>query len=383
MTKSAIKQWIMVVLFYSFRIFPIQRNKIVVSMFAGKGYCDNGKSIVDRLLEESGKYDIVWLTRGDVGLFPKGVRTVSFVSLRSVYEQCTAKIWIDNRRKPGYVRKRKGQYYINTCHGNAGLKKVEFDVEAVLSSSYIRAAMNDSKMTNLVLSGSRTDTKVFRTGYRYDCEILEAGFPRQDILLSGDERLKAAVKERLGLPQESKVLLYAPTFRRQMLKMDMSVYELDWESVLSALEAAFGGMWRGVARLHPNISDLGACLDTAQGVINATDYPDMGELMLIADCVISDYSSSIVEAGIAQKLGFFFATDIEEYKKDRDFYIPIERFPFPLAQSNNELVALIRSFDIQEYHKKLRDFFYGDYGLKATGQATQLTVERIRAIAEA
>ena len=377
---QTLKYYLMVFMFYLFRIFPIKKNKIVVSMFAGKGYGDNGKAIVNSLRKDSNEYDIVWLCKDCSEKFPAGVRAVPIVSLKSVYEQCTAKVWIDNRRKPGYVRKRKEQYYINTCHGNHGLKKVEFDAEAVLSSAYLRAALNDSQMTNVVLSSSSFDTTVFRNGYRYSCEILEIGYPRQDMLFRGDETLKNEVKQKLGIPRDHKVLLYVPTFRNQMNAMDLSVYQLDWVGVLGALQNRFGTEWSGIARLHPNISALSGEWEIPENVVDATNYPDMGELMLIADCVISDYSSCIIEGGIAGKMCFFFAKDIAEYEKDRNFYIPIEQFPFPLARNNDELISFIDRFEQETYSDGVHHFFYGHYGLKITGRASELAAERIRAI---
>ena len=57
---------------------------------------------------------------------------------------------------------------------------------------------------------------------------------------------------------------------------------------------------------------------------------------------------------------FLFATDIDEYKKDRDFYLPLDQLPFPLAKNNDELLKNIINFDYENYlrnlsiyHKKL------------------------------
>ena len=108
--------------FYICRVIPIKQNKIVVSSYDGKGYGDHGKYICNALLAQGADVDIVWLSGNPNDVFPTGIRPVKFKSLRSIYEQATAKVWIDNKRKKHYVRKRKGQYYIQIWHGGLGLK---------------------------------------------------------------------------------------------------------------------------------------------------------------------------------------------------------------------------------------------------------------------
>src|SRR5699024_357688 len=111
----------------AFRIFPVQKNKIIINNHHGKGYGDNAKYIVEILLKNNRDLDIVWvlkdLTKEMAGL-PQSIRTVRFRSLRHIYEMTTANIWLDNNRVCQYLFKRAGQYYIQTWHGGLGLKKI-------------------------------------------------------------------------------------------------------------------------------------------------------------------------------------------------------------------------------------------------------------------
>src|SRR5699024_7313234 len=85
----------------AFRIFPVQKNKIIINNHHGKGYGDNAKYIVEILLKNNRDLDIVWvlkdLTKEMAGL-PQSIRTVRFRSLRHIYEMTTANIWLDNNR---------------------------------------------------------------------------------------------------------------------------------------------------------------------------------------------------------------------------------------------------------------------------------------------
>lgn len=364
-------------LFYFLRIFPIQNNKIVITVNLGQEYGDSAKYIVEALKNMGKHYDIVWLCKNPVAIFPEGIRKVSYQSLRGIYEQVTAKIWIDNRRKPLYVRKRKQQYYIMTWHGTFSMKRVEKDVADKLPPAYVKAAIKDSKMADLFLSSSRSETELYRNSFWYDGEILKCGLPRNDILLNCSEHRIRSIRKNLNIQKSECILLYAPTFRVARDKESLNVYSLDWEKTLEALHNRFGGKWRGIARMHPNIADLSENLNYPPEVIDGTNYPDMQELLVVADCLITDYSSSIFEFGLMRKPGFLFATDLDDYLNDRGFYISIHEWPFSLATNNQELADHILKFDEIVYKKDIDRFYIEKYGGYPLGNASEKVAQRI------
>lgn len=369
-------QWVfdklMIALFYLFRIFPIQNNKIVISSYLGKGYGDNPKYIVEELLKEKKQYDIVWLTKDISAKFPKGVRSINYRSLKSIYELCTARIWIDNRRKPIYVRKRAKQFYIMTWHGYLAIKKVEKDVETKLETRYVKAAQRDSKMIDVFISGSEWETKCISSAFWYDGKILNIGYPRSDILLRGAEKISGKIKKYYGISDNDKILLYAPTFRHSKDEGSLSVYNIEWKYILETLSEKFGGNWVGMLRLHPNVSRLADKLDLPDKVINVTMYHDMQELISACDCMITDYSSSIMDAGVAGKIGFIYAADYADYEKDRDVYFNIkEDMPYKFSETNAQLADNIRSFEPDMYYKELDSFLNDTYGVFGDGNASE------------
>lgn len=373
-----LKYKIMVALFYLMRIFPVKRNKIVFCSFSGKGFGDNCKYIALELLKQSQKYDLVWLTAdGDDESVPRQVRTVKYLSLRSVYEQATAKVWVDNRRKPGYVRKRKNQYYIQTWHAGISLKKVEKDAELAMPQYYIWAAKRDSKMADLFLSSSKWDTECYRRAFWYDGHILEEGLPRQDIIFNLTDEKKSLLKKKIGIDEKYKIAMYAPTFRKNMTEKDLSVYSIDWNNFLEILRKRFGGTWKGMIRLHPNVSKYVNSLQLPTNVLNVTNYPDMQELIAISDVAITDYSSAILEFAMTGRPGFIFAVDLEDYKKDRDLYFSLEELPCPLALSNEQLIENVKLFDARKYAESVRAFYHGRCGLFEGGHASEAVAQII------
>lgn len=366
-------------LYRFFGLFPLQKNKIFIVNFRGRGYGDNAKYIVNALMAQGCDYEIYWSVKNLNETLPAGIKKVKYNSLKAVFHEATAHVWLDNCRKMLWVRKRKNQYYIQTWHGDIGFKKIEKDAaKGALSRSYIQDALNDSKMANLLVSGNGWFTKKIHEAFWYDGEIATCGYPRRDILYTTDRTLQKDIKTRLNIDPEAKVLLYAPTFREKAENPDFSVYRLDWAGVLSALEERFGGKWVGMVRLHPNIAQYADKLEIPEGVVNATDYPDMQELLLIGDCCISDYSSSIVDFAVTGKQGFIFATDVDAYKRDRECYFSFEEMPFPFARSNEELIQNILSFDKEEYMQSHFKFYHESLGMYEEGNAAAYIAKLIQ-----
>lgn len=374
--KYIIKKICVTFLYYLFRIFPIKKNKIFVSNYYGKGYGDIPKYITEELLKKSNTYDIVWVIKDEIfaSNLPKKIRVVKRNTLKCIYEQVTSKFWIDNCRKQFYERKRKNQFYIQTWHGCIGYKNAELAAADVLPEEYIKGAKNDSKMADLLISNSKYCTNFYKKYFWYDGEILECGCPRNDIIVNNDAKVIKKVKKYYKIKDDVKICLYAPTFRADG---SLEPYNIDYSSLISELEKRFSGKWMLLIRLHPNISALaGNIKGYGENIINATDYPDMQELLVASDFMITDYSSCIFDYALSNKPALIYATDIEEYSKDRDFAIKIEDTPFPLARNNKELKKIISKFDIEKYKSNV-DKFYNKMGIKETGKSSKKIADLI------
>lgn len=336
------------------RVLPVKKNKIAVSSFYGRGYGDNPKYIVQELLAREEKVDIVWLTKsaGEAATLPAGVRSCRYGSLRSIYELTTAKIWIDNCRKI-FRYKKKGQKYMQTWHGFA-LKRIEKDVQDKLDAYYVKQAIKDSENIDVIVSDSSFMTKIYKEAFWYDGNIVEWGSPRNDKLYDPDAATEQKVRAFFGLDEKTKVVLYAPTFRANK---STAPYCVDYHRLCKACEKRFGGDFAVLVRLHPNVVSLCSDLQFDEKVINATLYPDMQELMAFADIIITDYSSVMFDFSLTMKPCFQFATDIEEYKGDRNFYFPLDSLPFALCTDNDELEKAVLDFDQAAYETRLGAFF--------------------------
>lgn len=349
------------------QLLPIQENKVVFSSFGGKGFGDNPKAIAQALLKCDAGLDLVWLTRDKDTPLPQGIRPCPFGTPQAVRELSTAKVWVDNSRNGAHY-KRKGQYYLQTWHGFA-LKHIERAAQDQLPEAYIAQCKKDSSFIDLIVSNSRFMTRVYREDFWYNGEIAEFGSPRNDLFFHPDPALHSRLREFFGLPQDQKLLLYAPTFRADN---STDAYALNAAAVLNACEARFGGSWSVLIRLHPNIANLSAGLFPYDGrhILDATSYPDMQELLCAIDLFVTDFSSSMFDYALQEKPCIQFATDIESYKNDRNFYFPLDSLPFPLARSNAELCQIISAYKPEAYQKRWNTFTQTN-GFCEDGKASQ------------
>lgn len=362
-------------LMYCMRVFPIKRNKIVVDNFNGKGYGENPKYVVNTLLKQDKEYDIVWIVEDTENCeLPNGIRKVKLHSVQYFYELVTAKVWIDNVRKPVYTIKRKSQCYIQLWHGEVALKKIEADVQSELTKKYVQAAKNDSKITDIILSSSRTFSKLVRRAFWYNGRIYESGAPRNDIFFEENKERIENIKEALGIAQDKKVILYAPTFRK-----DKKMNKLLEPKIVDICKERFGGEWVCLLRLHPNVISTMEHISNIDTMFNVSKYPDIQELLLVADVLVTDYSSTMFNFSLTKKPVFLYAYDLEEYRKDRNFYYEIEELPYPLACDDEELYGTIREFDEVSYQENIQKFI-DEIELLEDGRAGERVVKLIEEV---
>lgn len=368
----SIKLFIKSLCFFVFRIFPIQKNKIFFDNYNGRSFGCNPKYIAEKLHELYPEYKIVFqVQNGFENGFPDYIKLVKFESIQSIYEQVTSKVWVTNVRRSIIAKKRKGQFYIQTWHGAIGVKKCEKDALDKITPQSIKQALHDSPLIDLMISNSGFCTSVYKRAFWYSGKIAEFGYPRNDLIVNPKEDV---VRKYFNLKSETKILFYAPTFRKDTAAWDS---ELDIKRILKAYENKFGGNWICLLRLHPWAKKhcKGKNLYN-EYTLNATDYPDIQELLAYSDSIITDYSSCMFDFLISRKPAFMFAPDIKNYLNERGLLFEINELPFACALNNDELEKAILDFEEPSYLKKVNDFF-AKYTLKDDGKASERCADLI------
>jgi CDP-glycerol glycerophosphotransferase len=334
---------------FLFTVFPIDKRKVLFMSYYGEQYGCNPKYISQYICSKGKDLKCVWAftepERHDV----PGVVKVKYISLRFLYEWATCGTIVTNYRLPLYLTKRRGQKYIQTWHSSLRLKMIGLDAYDMLTDDYKTMIPHDSAQIDLLISGCAKSTEIFRRAFGYDGEILECGTPRNDMFINGEKNARQKVYDTYGIKVEKKVILYAPTFRKDY---SLRYYDIDFETLVQSVCTTFGGEWVVLLRLHPHLVNLGTTLQRRcrELTIDASKYDDIQELLAASDILITDYSSLMFDYIFTGNPVFLYTPDLEEYvKKERNLYFDIKALPFEHACSNTELNELIQNFDERKY----------------------------------
>ena len=359
-----------------FRALPL-KDRVNFIAFSGRQYSDSPRRISELLAREHPEIQQVWaFVEPEKFRFleEKGIKVVKYKSLEYLYYVMTSRVYVDNAEFWSILKFRPGQMVLETWHGGGAYKRVGGHRIDVNQREQQHAVEKMNKIT-LFLSSSKAFTKyVIRDAYRYHGEVLECGLPRNDDLLHPDPAVAAKARKTLGIPEGARVLLYAPTFRNSHT---LDLYDVDFARLKSALEARFGGEWVIVLRMHYYLADKAMAVG-APWLYNATDYPDMQELLLASDVLLTDYSSCMWDFSLMLKPCFLYARDIAAYQGERDFYTPIQDWPFPLSADNDSLEQVIAEFDEAKYRADATRH-HAELGSTESGTAAKQCVERIAA----
>ena len=368
--------------FYICRIFPIKQNLVSICTFEGKGgFGCNPKYIVKKLYEQNPKLEFIWFVNDFSKKFPNYIKKIPNTLFNRAYWLSRSKIWIDNYRKPYGTRKRKGQFYLNTWHGELGFKTIGLWRKSGFSKIARLVSENDSKMIDAVTISSKWGENVFPRGLLYDGELLMTGSPRCDILYGNLEKARKKFREKHNIPNDAKLIMFAPTYReaskRGMRSIMSEISSIDFKRLLKNLVSKFGGKWYLCFRVHPQlVANINLNINSNINVIDVSLDDDMYEDLAAMDAFITDYSSAAFDASLCRLPVFIYTDDLNVYKnargdlewemssgkagdvKTNSGVVPgIEAFlPYPIAENNDELESNILDFNQKLYNEKVEEF---------------------------
>lgn len=366
------------------RLLPVRKGTVVFESHLGKQYSDSPRAILEEIRRRGLPVTAIWSYAGGTPPddLPAGVRTVQRWSWAYLRALAQAEFWIDNQGFPLKLRKRPRTTYIQTWHGSA-LKRMGFDEPKTRimperdQRDYQRAL---DRFDHFVVRGEH-DVRTLAHAYRVpEAKLLRTGYPRNDALVRGRDATAPApaVRElaaRLGIRPGLPVLLYAPTFRSGS---DGKVRRFAPPFDADAFADRLGD--RCTLLVRPHYLNRLTLPPAVEGrVIDVTAVPDITPLLLLADALITDYSSVMFDYALLQRPLVFYAYDWEEYAHDgRGTYFDLlEEAPGPVVRTQDELLAVLADLDAvrTQYRGRLKDFLakYGEYD---RGDAAARIVDR-------
>lgn len=361
--NALIQKLYRVIMSFVFRVWgaftKTDENLIIFVSFMGMGFNDSPKAIYDHMRshEEHKKYRCVWAFEHPEK-FP-GLETVKIDSFAYFKTALRAKYWITNTNiERGLRFKRKNQVYLNTWHGIA-LKHIGNDVEG-------RTDFNFDTVDHLVVSGAH-DEKVWKSAFRAkESTYLRCGMPRNEELWLADDEKRQMMREKLELPHNKKIILYAPTWRESA--DGGKSYEIKPPIHFDVWKKELGDEYIVLFRAHHQTTKvLGVQYD--EFVRDASSYPAVNDLMIAADMLITDYSAIAFDYSILCRPIFCYAYDYDIYLAERGTYFQIdEKYPNKSCRTEDDLLTRIKEINYEtecENTRRFRDEFI-QYGIGAT-----------------
>ncbi|GAA1666181.1 hypothetical protein GCM10009733_074760 [Nonomuraea maheshkhaliensis] len=357
--------------------YPAQRTEplrdaTVYVVNDGRLYADSVRAIYEERLRRGDDREHLWVVK-DGAFVPPGGATVIRAGSREHHEALArSRHIITNSFLPVWFRAREDQVVVQTWHGTPA-KLIGGDQSHMKRDPrppIWHRQVAEVRGWDLLLSQSPWATPVLRKAFGYKGEILESGLPRNDVLNSPDrDALAAAVRERLGLAEGKRVVLYAPTWRDYDRKNAM--VKLD----LAKAREALGADHEILVRAHP-MQAAPAVPDIARDV---TTYPDIADLLLVADVLVTDYSSVMFDFAATGKPIVLYGYDLAKYSAKRGLYIDLpEQAPGPLLSTSADVVDALRSIDeVAAAHADRYDAFRATFAPRDDGKATARVVDHL------
>lgn len=359
------------------RLGGIRKDTVTFMSFGGQSYSCNPRAVSEALHRLDEKVRIQWLSsKPESTEFPDYVEVVDRRSnLAFLKALATTAVLVDNSRLP-MIPKGKGQMFIQLWHGDKAFKKVLYDSDFVVHKAAVPESVKG--YCDLAVAGSDYGVRQFRSAFQYEGRILTKGTPRNDCLVHPDPEQVARMKREIGARPDTRVLLYAPTLRREYTKNGQKqvIQEIDFARTLAKLTETTGEKWICAVRAHPSMKGLTG-FDPSAGILDLSRYPDMTDLLLAVDMLITDYSSCAGDFAVTGRPVLLYQPDIEAYlEKDRTFYFEMSDSPYMIAQNQEELEALIAGLTPEKARENDRAIlaFYGDC---ETGHAAEAVAEEI------
>lgn len=348
----------------------IDDTLILINSFGGTRYDDSPRAIYEymRTNPKYRDYKIIWVFDKLPKNTPKDLEWVKNNSVKFFKTALKAKYWITNSSmERGLKFKKANTVEINTWHGSA-LKKMGCDTGK--STKKLRVSK-----PNIFYCQSEYDKETFVRAFNYPESCMRiVGLPRNDELAHIANKQIFEIRQKLNIPKNKKVILYAPTFRDYATdtKGNYLAPPFDIEKWRNALSKDYIILFRA----HYAVSKV-ANIKYDNFIRDATTYENLNELMIASDILVSDYSSIMIDYSILERPIFAYGYDLEEYEEKRGLYFDLDKtLPNGIQKAEDEIIHKIQTINFAD--QKKRTIKFKSKFVEKCGHATEYIDEIIK-----
>ncbi|MFC0299504.1 CDP-glycerol glycerophosphotransferase family protein [Virgibacillus soli] len=359
---------------------PIQEHMIFYEAYHGGSMTGNAYAVFKYLLSNPKfqHYQHIWAVKTKTVIPPafKNHPNVTFVIYQSFdYAKYLAisKYLINDTSFPYYFHKRKEQVYANIWHGTP-LKTMGLDIKNRAVTAHKNIQKNFLSADYFVSPSTYTTEKLLKSHDVYEIyegKVLESGYPRVDLMFGAD---KEALRKQIGIRENKKIILYAPTWRGELQNVEDQSKQLLKDIIY--IQEALGKDYTILLKTH--YYAYAFLHRSSSGHLVIPNTIDTNELLSIVDILITDYSSIFFDFLPTKKPIIFYANDVEEFVADRGLYISMKKLPGPLCETLDCVIESIHQLNaVQEDYQETYNKFLDAYCKHDDGHATARFIDAV------
>lgn len=346
---------------------------IVFNSYGGRKYDDSPKAVYEKMINDPRfeDYKFVWaFLHPEEHDVPKAsiIKIDTFAYYKALIK---ARVWVTNSSMTrGLDFLGKHTFILNTWHSTT-VKKIGTDVK---KDSQSFTPKSNKSMASIMLAQGTYDVNMLSRVFNLPKEIFRiTGLPRNDRLVHATEEDRILMRSKLGIPADKKVLLYAPTYRE---------YENDeWGNCVMSIPVDFN-KWKEklgkeyvlLLRAHYGVVKV-LKIQENDFIRNVSNYPELNDLMIASDVLISDYSSIFVDFSILGRPMLCFTYDYELYERERGLCFDVRKELSSYITDEDTLIKEIQNLDIEE-RSRIAKMFCSKF-IESCGNAAQSSVDFI------
>ena len=373
----------------------IDEKMIIFESFMGRTYSDNPRAIYEEMLKDDKYKDFrfIWafkkpMEKNDIEQLSRAT-IIKYNSLDYYKYYSKAKYFVSNSRIPEAIKPREGQVYIQTWHGTP-LKRLGYDLttEGGNALNSLKDMQNkykaDAERYSYLLAPSKFCTEKFTSCFNLkennpNCNIIEEGYPRNDFLSNYTQKDIENIKNELNINNigNKKIILYAPTWRDNQHTSGVGyTYKVDVDFDL--LQKELGNEYIILFRAHYFVANSFDFEKYKGFIYDVSHYESINDLYVIADMLITDYSSVFFDYAILKRPIIFYMYDLKAYQEDiRGFYIDLKELPGNIVENEKDLIIEINNMKNNFKYDERYQKFHDKFNSLEDGESTKRVLKKI------
>jgi CDP-glycerol glycerophosphotransferase len=349
---------------------PINRKRIVFASMWGKKYSCNPQHLYEYIDKNYPDYECIWIFEDQYRPIRGNGKRVRIGSKEYYYYMATAKYFVNNVNFSDEYIKRKGQIELQTMHGTP-LKTLGLDVVEDFPTEYYREKYlkKTARWNYLISQGEFVKNKAYSM-FHFKKKVLKTGYPRTDFLFNVTPEEIKKIKKKLGLPLNKKIILYTPTWRKKN--------RFDMEMDIQKMKEALSDEYILLIRIHHLCGTNYDFEVDNKFSFDLTSYNTIEDLYLIADLLITDYSSVMFDYALLNRPMIFYTYDFDDYSENlRGLYVDFQKeAPGPIVYDTDTIIENIKNIDKHyETYKDRIEAFISKYLTYENGESCKKVVK--------